>query len=97
MPWPCCNVRRFFTGISAALIKKAGISMVEAGMNQVYEMVNHLDILGTDCTLQLGSWHAAEVVKARLIKEGYPKEIREAKDVGIHTLIWNWIKSLFRR
>lgn len=24
--------------------------------------------------------------KARLIKEGYPKEIREQKDVGLHSL-----------
>lgn len=28
-----------------------------------------------------------------MIKEGYPKEVREEKDVGLHSLIWNWIKS----
>lgn len=28
-----------------------------------------------------------------MIKEGYPKDIREEKDVGLHSLIWNWIKS----
>lgn len=62
-------------------------------MSQAYELVNHLDALGIDCTLQLCSWHAAEALKARLIKEGYPKEIREQKDIGLHSLIWNWIKS----
>lgn len=92
-PGPAVMLGDFSLGLSAAMIKKAGISMMEAGMDQVYEMVNHLDALETDCTLQLCSWHAAEAVKARLIKEGYPKEIREAKDVGIHILIWNWIKS----
>ncbi len=83
----------FSLGLSAAMVRKAGISVVEAGINQAYELVNHLDVLGSDCTLQLCSWHAAEAFKARLIKEGYPKEVREEKDVGLHSLIWNWIKS----
>ena len=30
------------------MIKRAGISMIEAGMNQAYEMVNHLDALESD-------------------------------------------------
>ncbi len=67
--------------------------MVEDRMNQAYEMVNHLDARESDCNLQLYSWHSAEAAKARLIKEGYPKEIREAKDIRIHSLIWNWIQS----
>ena len=92
-PGPAVMLGDFSLGLSAAMIKKAGVSMVETGMNQAYEMVNHLDALESDCALQWCSWHAAEAVKARLIKEGYPKETREAKDVGIHSLIWNWIQS----
>lgn len=90
---PAMMLGDFSLRLFAAMIKKAGISMVEASINQVYEMVNHLDALETDYTLQLYSWHAAEAVKIRLIKEDCPKEIREAKDIGIHILIWNWIKS----
>lgn len=88
-PGPAVMLGGFSLGLSAAMVRKAGISVVEAGMSQAYELVNHLDALGSDCTLQLCSWHAAEALKARLIKEGYPKEIREQKDIGLHNLIWN--------
>lgn len=54
----------FSLGLSAALVRSAGISIVEAGMNQAYELVTHLDALGSDCTLQLCSWHAVEALKA---------------------------------
>lgn len=54
----------FSLGLSAAMVKKAGISMVEGGINQAYKMVNHLDALESDCTLQLCSWHAAEAGSA---------------------------------
>lgn len=77
----------FSLGLSSVMIKKGAISMVEASINQVYEIVNHLDILESDCTLHLCLWHIAEAVKVRLIKEGYPKEIREAKDIWIYSLI----------
>lgn len=43
----------FSLGLSVAMVRKAGISLAEAGINQVYELVNHLDILGSDCTLLL--------------------------------------------
>lgn len=43
----------FSLGLSVAMVRKAGISLVEAGMNQVYELVNHLNALGSDCTLLL--------------------------------------------
>lgn len=92
-PGPILMLGDFSLALSVAMIYKAGISIIEVGMNQVYEMFNHLDVLETDCTLQLCSWHTAEAVKEHLIKEGYPKKIREAKDVGIYGLIWNWIKS----
>lgn len=42
--------------------------------------------------MQLCSWHTAEALKAQLIKKGYPKEIRKQKDIGLHSLICNWIK-----
>ena len=92
-PGPAVMLGDFSLCLSAAMVRKAGISVVEAGINQAYELVNHLDALESDCTLKLCSWHAAEAFKARLIKEGYPKEVREEKDVGWHSLIWNWIKS----
>ena len=76
-PGPAVMLGDFSLGLSAAMIKKAGISMVEAGMNQAYEMVNHLNALESGCTLQLCSWHAAEAVKARLIKKGYPQRCRD--------------------
>lgn len=92
-PGPAVMLGDFLLGLSVAIVKKAGISVVRAGMNQVYELVNHLDALESDCTLQLCSWHAAKAFKTRLIKEEYPKDIQEEKDVGLHNLIWNWIKS----
>ncbi len=62
--------------------------MIENGMNQVCKMVNYLDILENGCTAQLYLWHAVEAVKARLIKDNYPKKIKEAKDVEIHNSTW---------
>ena len=92
-PGPAVMLGDFSLGLSPAMARNAGISIAEAGMNQAYELVNHLDALGSDCTLQLCSWHAAEALKAWLIKEAYPKEVKEQKEVGLHSLIWNWIKS----
>lgn len=46
------------------MVRSTGISIVEAGMNQAYELVNYLDALENDCILQLCSWHAAEALKA---------------------------------
>ena len=83
----------FSLGLSTAMASNASISTVEEDMNQAYELVNHLDALGSDCTLQLCCWHSAEALKAQLINEGYPKEVREQKEVGLHSLIWNGIKS----
>lgn len=67
-PGPVVMLDDFSLGLSAAMVRKAGISVVEAGINQAYELVNHLDALGSDCTLQLCFWHAAEAFKAWLIK-----------------------------
>ena len=91
-PGPPVMLGDFSLGLSAAMSKNAGISIAEADMNQAYELVNHLDALGSDCTLQLCSWNAAEALKALLIKKRYPKEVREQKEVGLYSLIWNWIK-----
>lgn len=43
----------FSLGLSAAMVRNAGISIVEAGMNQAYELISHLDVLESDYTLQL--------------------------------------------
>ncbi len=74
-------------GLSESMVKKAGISMVEDRVNQDYEIVNYLVAIESHCTLQLCLWHSASAVKTSLIKESYPKEIREAKDVRIYSLI----------
>ncbi len=62
----------FSLGLSAAIVRNADKSMVEASMNQGYKLVNRLDALGGDFTLQLYSWYAYEALKARFIKERYP-------------------------
>ncbi len=82
----------FSLDLSAVTAKNVDISIVEAGMNQAYELINYQDALRSDCTLQLCSWQAAEALKARLIKERYSKEVREQREIGLHSLIWNWIK-----
>ena len=82
-------LKDFSLGLSAAMARNASISRVEAGMNQAYELVNHLDALGSNFIVQLCSLHAAEALKAGLIKEGYPKEVREQREVGLHSLIQN--------
>ena len=35
------------------MVRNAGISIAEVGVNQAYEWVNHLDALESDCKLQL--------------------------------------------
>ena len=86
-PRPAVMLGDFSLGLPATMVRKAGISVVEAGISQVYELVNYLDALKSDCTLQLCSWHAAKALKAWLIKEGYPKKIKKQKDIGLHSLI----------
>ena len=48
-----------------------------------------MDALGTECFLQLCNWHAAEAIKKRLTREGYPLETRKV----LADLVWKWIKS----
>ena len=43
----------------------------------------------TALVLQLCSWHAAEAIKKKLTREGYPQEKRKE----LANLIWAWIKS----
>ena len=88
-PGPAVMLGDFSLGLSAIMVRKAGISVVEAGMSQPYQLVNYLDALVSDYTLQLCSYHATEALKARLIKERYFKKIRKQKDIGLHSLIWN--------
>ena len=92
-PRPEVILGGFSLGLSAALVKTIYTTMVEAGMEQVSQLVNQVDSMGTNCTLQLCSWHAVEAVKAGLVREGYPKHVREKKENSIHSLIWRWIHS----
>ena len=50
-PGPSVMLGDFSLGLTAAMARNASISIVEAGMNQAYELVNHLHALGSDCTL----------------------------------------------
>lgn len=65
------------------MVKTIYTTMAEAGMEQVSQLVNQVDSIGTNCTLQLCSWHAAEAVKTGLVREGYPKHVREVKENSI--------------
>ena len=59
------------------------------GMEVAYELAARLDEAGSDLFLQLCSWHAAEAIKLRLSRQGYPIKPRgELVD-----LVWKWIKS----
>ncbi len=52
-------------------------------------MAHELDHAGTNCTIQLCSWHTAEAIKKRLITEGYHVDKRKE----LVNLIWSWIES----
>lgn len=94
-PSPCVIIGDFAAGLTAAMLKEQKTTCAEAGMaiRQELEITylhsSSLDEIGTDCVLQLCSWHAAEAIKKRLITKGYPIKRRKA----LHDLIWEWIKS----
>ena len=44
---------------------------------------------GSEVFLHLCSWHAAEAIKTRLIREGYPIEVRKK----LVEQVWSWIKT----
>ena len=52
------------------------------------ELAARLDKAGSKVFLQLCSWHGAEAIKKRLIREGYPIEVRKK----LVEQVWSWIK-----
>ncbi len=89
----------FAAGLTAAMVKKRtnlltlsedhlGI-IAEAGMEVAWRLGHQLDDLNSDCFLQLCNWHAAEAIKKRLTREGYPLQMRKP----LVDLVWKWIQS----
>lgn len=77
----------FSAGLTAAMLRKRGMSRSEAGMELAQELGLQIKERGT--TLQLCSWHAAQASQKRLVTEGYPEASRKL----LKNLIWAWIKS----
>lgn len=77
----------FAAGLTAAMVKKRTNlltlsadqlgTVAQAGMDVAWQLQSQLDDLGTECFLQLCNWHAAEAIKKRLTREGYPVEKRK--------------------
>ena len=66
-PGPSVMLEDFSSGLSQAMLKTMQQSRLEAGMSIAWKLANKLDQVGTNCTLQLCSWNAAEAIKKRLI------------------------------
>ena len=58
-------------------------------MEVAYELAARLDEAGNEVFLQLCNWHAAEAIKKRLTREGYPMDPKA--ELVDH--VWKWIKS----
>ena len=58
------------------MVSERKITLSEAGIQVAYELSARLDDLGSSCFLQLCNWYAAEAIKKRLTREGYPVEAR---------------------
>ena len=96
---PAVLLGDFAAGLTAAMMRKRVnvLSMSEdlrgtvaqAGMDMAWELSSQMDELGSDCILQLCCWHAAEAIKKRLTREGYPLEKRKE----LADMVWGWIKS----
>ena len=79
----------FAAGLTAAMVARRQLSSAELGIEVAYELAARLDEAGSDLFLQLCSWHAAEAIKKRLSRQGYPMEPR-AKLVN---LVWECCKK----
>ena len=86
---PAVILGDFAAGLTAAMVAKRKVGASEVGMEVAYELAARLDEAGSDLFLQLCSWHAAEAIKKRLIREGYPMDVRK----DLVDKIWRWIKS----
>ena len=89
----------FAAGLTAAMVKKRTNlltvsedqlgTIAQAGMEVAWQLSSQMDELGSDCFLQLCNWHAAEAIKKRLTREGYPLEKRKE----LANMVWTYIKS----
>ncbi|KAL2043431.1 hypothetical protein N7G274_003737 [Stereocaulon virgatum] len=86
---PAVILGDFAAGLTAAMAAKRQMNIDEAGMAISQELAATLDEAGSKVFLQLCSWHAAEAIKKRLIREGYPMDIRKK----LVEQVWSWIKS----
>ena len=96
---PAVVLGDFAAGLTAAMTKKRVNlhsmsedlrgTVAQAGMDVAWELSSQMDELGSDCTLQLCSWHAAEAIKKRLTREGYPLEKRKE----LADMVWAYIQS----
>lgn len=86
---PAVILGDFAAGLTAAMVAKRKLGLNEAGMEIAYELATRLDEAGGDLFLQLCSWHAAEAIKKRLIREGYPMDVRG----DLVKQVWEYIKS----
>ncbi len=82
-------LEHFAAGLSAAYLQRRELTASEAGMEMAWQLASELDEGGGEITLQLCSWHASEAIKKKLIKVGYPKELRKT----ISSAIWTWVNS----
>ena len=97
-PGPAVILGDFSLGLGAAMkqVAKNNTSIAFQEMQVAWELQHQLDAEGTLVALQLCSWHAAEAIKARLTREGYPVAIKNKlflpEPMG-GRLVWKWIHS----
>lgn len=85
MPWPKSYLGDFVAGLAAVMLKKRSQTLDrDVTLNIAWEISQAMDSVQANCVLQLCTWHAAQVIKKRLIKAGdYPLEIRKELDTLI--------------
>ena len=67
----------FTAGLIVAITSKRKITLSKRGINIIWDLTIVVDDLGSQVFLQLCNWHAVEIIKARLIRKGYPTEDRK--------------------
>ena len=76
-PGPAVILGDFAAGLTAAIAIRQRLNISRVGIEVAYELTARLDKAGSSLFLQLYNWHAAEAIKKRLIREGYPKDVRD--------------------
>ena len=86
---PAVLLGDFAAGLTAAMTKRQNLTISEAGVEIAWRLTAEVDKAGNDCILQLCNWHAAEAIKKRLTKAGYPAEAKKP----LASAVWTWINS----